>query len=210
MCRTTFLLTPCRALLSAALCFAVCGSQLDICLILDLSGSVNTVRDVIIEFAYEFTRRLPIGSDVARVAAISFSDSASIHFKLDAFSHKREVLNALSFSQLNGRTGTSSALELMTNDVFSGVNGARNGVPHIGIVISDGWSNINNDQTIPEADNARNNGIQLYSVIVGTDPNLEEMTGIANAPPTEYSVRVANAAAITSAADELIEKLCTE
>jgi uncharacterized protein with von Willebrand factor type A (vWA) domain len=181
---------------------------MDICLVLDLSGSVRTVRDIIIEFAYELARRLPIDSDVARVAAISYSDDAEVSFGLDQFTLKREVLNALSFSSSVGRTGTKAALSLLTSDVFNQNSGNRNGVPDIAVVISDGWSNINSDLTVDQAAIARGSGVAIHSVIVGSTPNFAEMEAIADVPSSEYTVRVASTADVITGVETLLNRLC--
>ena len=185
-----------------------CGRQMDVALILDLSGSVSLVRDVILEFAYEFVRELPVGADVARVSVITFSDSAQVNFQLSTFSNLREVLNALSFAPSTGTTHTQAALQLLTSQVFTRDRGDRPGVQNYGLVVSDGWSNINSEQTIPQAREARDNGIRMYSVIVGRSPNFLEMEGIANTPSTEFTVRLPNSGEINNAASELLSRLC--
>ena len=70
---------------------------MDVALILDFSGSLGQVSDVIIEFARAVVEELPFTQSRARVSVISFSDDATLHFDLDAYSSKREVLNAMSF-----------------------------------------------------------------------------------------------------------------
>ena len=64
---------------------------------LDFSGSLDQVLEVVIAFAREVTEGLPFALGRARVAVVSFSDEATVNFELDDYSSKQEVLNALSF-----------------------------------------------------------------------------------------------------------------
>lgn len=182
---------------------------MDIVLVLDLSGSVETVRDLIMEFAYQFTLDLPLASDLVRLSVINYADTPFVCFHLDTYTSKRGVLNALVAKFYGGRTGTESALRTMYEDVFTSARGDRASVDNYAIVVSDGRSNINRDRTIPEARMARSRGVNIYSVAVGESPSMGEMEGIANTPSSEYTVRLATADDVKMASDELMDHLCT-
>ena len=181
---------------------------MDLVLVLDLSGSVDTVRDLIMGFAYQFVMDLSIGSDLVRLSVINFADDPYICFYLNSYSTKRGVINALVAKFQGGRTGTESALRSMYEDVFTASRGDRSGVDNYAVIVSDGGSNINKDRTIPEANEARRRGIKVYSVAVGESPSLSEMEGIANTPSTEYMVKLSTPADVKRASDELFDKLC--
>ena len=76
---------------------AACSNQMDVAFILDFSGSLDQVTDVVIEFAREVIEGLPFTNSRVRVAVISFADTATLHFDLDAYSSKEAVLNAMAF-----------------------------------------------------------------------------------------------------------------
>ena len=54
-----------------------------------------------------------------RASLITFADEAQVEFHLDAYTDKRDVLNALSFMQRGGRTNTQAALAMANNEVFT-------------------------------------------------------------------------------------------
>ena len=181
---------------------------MDVVLILDLSGSVSTVQDLIMGFAYEVALGLPIGSELARISVIAYADTPDICFYLDSYTSKRGVLNALVAKFSGGRTGTESAIRTMYEDVFTASRGDRSGVQNYAIVVSDGGSNIDNQRTLPEALNAKQRGITMYSVAIGERPYMGEMEGIANDPPSDYTIRLASADDVPMAAADLLSKLC--
>ena len=94
------------------------------------------------------------------------------------------------------------------NEVFRSNNGDRPGVTNIAIVVSDGDSNVNEGNTIPEADRMRNQGIRVFSIATGNSPDLAEMNGIANNPDSEYVYRLRNLGEVNAVADRLLNYLC--
>lgn len=181
---------------------------MDMALILDLSGSVSVVQDIIIEFAYQLLQELPVGSDVARVAMIVYADKAEAYFYLDTYTSKREILNAVVAKFAGGRTGTADALKLMYEDVFSAARGDRTGVTNYAVLVSDGGSNIRKDMTITEAREAHSRNIEIFSVAVGDHSYMEEMNDIASKPSNEYVLQLASAANISSVVDDLLMRVC--
>ena len=69
--------------------------------------------------------------------------------------------------------------------MFNGKNGDRPGVPNIGIVITDGKSN-RPDQTKAQAEAARQAGIMLFSVGVGSGISRPELNQMATDPDSTH------------------------
>eukprot|EP00914_Ancora_sagittata_P021293 GHVO01041937.1.p1 GENE.GHVO01041937.1~~GHVO01041937.1.p1 ORF type:complete len:183 (+),score=19.16 GHVO01041937.1:634-1182(+) len=181
---------------------------MDIALILDLSGSVESVRDLILKFAEQFVGDLPIGSDLVRLALINYADDVDVGFYLDTYTSKRAVMNALVATYHSGRTGTAAAVRMMYDQVFTTSRGDRRNVDNYAIVVSDGGSNIEREKTIPSADEAKQRGITMFSVAIGPTPDMGEMEGMANTPSSEYLVRLRTSSDTQSASQDLISKLC--
>ena len=57
----------------------------------------------------------------------------------------------------------------MHNEMFSAVNGDRTDAPNIGVVITDGASSVDADRTIPEAQAAKEKGVELFAIGVGDE-----------------------------------------
>ena len=83
---------------------------MDVALVLDFSGSLDQVADIVIEFAHQVVQGLPFTQSRARVAVVSYSDEATLHFDFNEYSTKREVLNALSFRSVT-RTCVTSLIQ---------------------------------------------------------------------------------------------------
>jgi collagen type VI alpha len=188
-------------------CDRQCSRQLDVTFVLDLSGSVDIVYYNSIAFIREVVEGLPLNFGRTRVGLVSYSDTARINFYLDTYTTREEVLNALSFSLAGGRTNTQEAIKMAYSDVFSSSRGDRGGVPNKMIVLTDGGSNINQANTLSEARNAENLGIEIYSVGIGM-MDMSEMNGIATDPDTEHHVHVPDSGSIIAKANELLDWLC--
>ena len=65
---------------------------------------------------------------------------------------------------------------------FLEANGDRSNVPNVAIVITDGESNVNASQTIPQAELAHAQGIYIYSIGISDAVNIEELAGISSWP----------------------------
>lgn len=64
-----------------------------------------------------------------------------------------------------GQTNTAEALRRMRKEMFQRMNGDRPGVPNIGVMVTDGYSSVNPDQTEREANKARKeNGVLFFSI----------------------------------------------
>lgn len=198
----------CNGDYSGVTCNRRCTKQMDVTFILDLSGSVDTIYDISVSFINEVVYGLPFQMGRVRVALVSFSDSARVEFYLDKYQNKREILNALSFRAAGGRTNTQEAINKAYNSVFSSGRGDRNGAQNIAIVITDGRSNVNQGNTIPEADRARQRGVEMYVAAVTDQADMGEVNAIANDPDSTHVVRLRNKNEVNSAASSLLDRLC--
>ena len=63
---------------------------------------------------------------------------------------------------MTGATNTQEALEFMRTRQFN-TSADRLGVPNVAILITDGESTVQSDQTIPAAARARDDGIIIFT-----------------------------------------------
>ena len=165
-----------------------------------------------VAFMTSVVQKLDMTFGRTRVAAITFGDSAIMHFDLNTYREKQEVLNAAVFMPNRGKTNTQDALRMARTEIFTSANGDRSGVPNKLIVVTDGNSNVNAQNTIPAATQVKQNGAAVYVVALGDAVNMVEvnaMSGENNSPSGDYVYRVRNMGEIETVAEELtIDNLC--
>ena len=185
-----------------------CTKSLDLVFVMDLSGSVKDEYEMSVQFAHLVVYGLNMLYDRTRVGVVTFATTVGDQFYMNTYSSKEAILNALNFHHKGGKTNTQAALNVMRTTHFTPTNGERTGVRNVAVLISDGNSNVNNDNTVTEANSARSQGIDVYTIAQGTSPNLPELNDIANDPDSEYVIKLPSLADVESAADSLLEQLC--
>ena len=185
-----------------------CRNQMDVTLILDLSGSIEIGYDIIVNMAEELIFGLPTGSDRANVALISYKDTSTLHYKLDTYDTQRQLISALAFPGYGGKTNCADALRMAYREVFNGRNGDRNGVDNIVILMTDGKSNVNPQNTIHEANMLKTRDNEVYVVAVGPTPDMGEINAIATSPESEHVFAARSPREIEEAANGLLDRLC--
>ncbi|ESO06103.1 hypothetical protein HELRODRAFT_105994 [Helobdella robusta] len=148
----------------------------DIAFVLDSSGSIiiqhsDNSRDLsnwvlVKNFVINVAKNLNIGLSQTRISLITFSHIARVEFYLKDFNDFESLAANISKIDIIGsETNTSGALRLMNDVVFNVKNGDRPDVPNVAIVMTDGQSNVNQSETIPEAIRAKNFGIINFKII---------------------------------------------
>ena len=144
---------------------------------MDASGSVGSSNFQLMKsFVYNITDSFNVGSDSVRVGVMSYASSNSYHFHLNTYSTKSSVLTAINnLPYSRGGTNTAGALDGMRTVGFSTSNGARSisqGVPRVGIVITDGRSN-SYSATLAAANNVHNADIIVFAVGIAGHRRLQ-------------------------------------
>lgn len=167
-------------------CETPIGNWFDLVIVLDVSGSIRRGRLTLVkEWIISFLDDLPIDGSRVRVGLIKFSDSAEVQFQLNTYNSKQDVFEHIRRVEfVGGRTNTADALRIMHEGMFTSANGDRSGAqyPNYAIVFTDGSSNVNEAQTIPQAIQAKIKGIHIIAVSIGTMINWVEVRGIASEP----------------------------
>ena len=169
-----------------------CSSKADLVFAIDASGSIRQERfPTVLEFCQKIVDQLEIASDRTRVGALSWSDNERLNFNLNKYTHKQDVRQALGYIQfMAGKTHTASALRRMHTSMFKQTNGDRPDIPSYAIVITDGNSNINKDNTIGEAVEARVSGVHIITVSVGKQLGTFELKSMASQPKDKNMFQV--------------------
>ena len=167
--------------------------NIDIIFLVDTSTSVKkkNVRHVI-TFIKELLSEAEIDQGIVRVGMATFSTNVHIHFHLNSYETKAQILAAVdNITFAKGDTNTASALFLVRKQMLTAEKGDRPKAKNIIIVITDGVSNVNTYRTVVEAQLAREAGAHIFAIGVGL-AETTELQGIASYPSDDNTFTVAN------------------
>ena len=162
----------------------MCDSVADIVFVLDSSGSIEISGkgnwNLMLDFLVSIVNDLNIGSNAIRVGVVSYSGLSKVNFLLDEYTTRSDLVDAIQrIPYIGDSTNTAAAIEDMRTKVFT-QRGDRPNVPNMGIVITDGESNIDARNTIPNAQRARRDGIIMFAVGITEQVNKTELRGISD------------------------------
>jgi len=159
--------------ISGVNCERDCTNKMDIVFILDNSGSVQEEYGQSVDFSRRVVQGLDATNDLVRIGGIAYSDDIVGQFYMNQnIGNQQNVINAFDFYNKFGTTNTPSALESCRDNQFTAKNGDRPDVPNYIIIVTDGYSNVNQNRTIPDAKQLQSMGVTMYAIAVGTDPQL--------------------------------------
>ena len=99
---------------------------------------------------------------------LTYGNRATINFHLNEHNTSESMSDAIDeVKWKDQKTNTSGGIYVMRTQMFTPENGDRDGVPNIGIVITDGAANVDIDRTGPEADLAREEGMSIIVITSG-------------------------------------------
>ncbi|XP_062597477.1 uncharacterized protein LOC134258895 [Saccostrea cucullata] len=146
-----------------------------------------------------------IASDKTRVSVVTYSNNPHIEFYLNSYTSKSPLKSAIQNLPFRpGSTNTAGALQTAVSNVFTG---SRPNAAKVLIVITDGQSNdmLNTQHA---ADNAKNNGIIMFSVGVGSRIDHSELNYMATTPSCTHVFTVSGYDEIKALKEELIQSSC--
>ena len=119
---------------------------MDICLIIDSSGSIRDSNppsgnpdnwQLQLEFLATLIGAFTIGPDDTRVGAIVFSEEVRLAFSLNTYSTKDEIQNAIrNLAYIGEWTNTPEALLQTRLQCFNSTTGDRPGVDNLAIIVT--------------------------------------------------------------------------
>ncbi|KAK6961153.1 collagen alpha-3(VI) chain-like isoform X4, partial [Biomphalaria glabrata] len=186
------------------------GAKLDLVFVLDASTSV-TVRnfELLKDFVKDFLLDADIDGGNVRVGVVIYSDADYVQFQLNTYAKKADLYNAIDdIPYRYGSTNTADALKTMRSVMFTAGNGDRSDVDNVAVVVTDGVSNINSRRTVPEAEQARAEGIHIYAIGIGLT-DTKELDGIASKPVDENRFAVQDFTELRDLRHKVIFALCS-
>ncbi|XP_026114550.1 collagen alpha-6(VI) chain-like [Carassius auratus] len=179
-------------------------AQADIVLLVDSSGSIGESDfQEVRKFLHAFVDRFNLRPDKVRVGLAQFSDRPYQEFLLGEYSDKGDLhqkLNDLIYRK--GRTNTGQALTFIRENYFTQ---AREKVPGIAIVITDGESN---DDVEEPSQRLRNQGVSIFVIRVGKG-KMEKLRTIANIPHEEFLFSIDSYQELQGLKESIRNKVCS-
>lgn len=169
----------------------------DVVYIIDTSGSLNqTDLEYSVDFLYDVTDFLTIGSSDIKISIVTFSNVSIVQHDFNSLSDKDAVLAALvnlKSIKTAGGTKTYEALNDSNSLFTSASSGRRTGVNQTVVVLTDGKSD-NLLSTRAAADTLHIQGIEVFSVGVGSEvvDDKTELYAIATDPDSYYQHDIEN------------------
>uniref|UniRef100_A0A3Q3X029 VWFA domain-containing protein n=1 Tax=Mola mola TaxID=94237 RepID=A0A3Q3X029_MOLML len=158
----------------------------DIVFMVDGSWSIGAENfEQIRRFLYTLVNSFDVGPEHIRIGLVQYSTTPRTEFLLNTHQNKRDILQYISrLPYMGGGTQTGQGLDFMLNEHFVEAAGsrARQNVPQIAVVITDGKSQ---DNVETHAQELKGKGIVLYAIGI-KDADEEQLKEIANEPHGQH------------------------
>lgn len=198
-----------------------CEERADIVFIIDSSRSIRDSEppdgttnnwQLVLDFVAEAINGLPVDNGEVRIGVLTYASDIDrgnrIH--LDYHNNKADLLEKVrNLPYIGKNTNTASALKYMHESMFRDSH-VRQGVRRVAILISDGISNIDHDNTIFAARDAKVNGdIVIFTLGITKYASVEELNSVASDPAAYYYFYSAQFEHLNLLLDQLLTRLCT-
>ncbi|XP_062394257.1 collagen alpha-6(VI) chain-like isoform X2 [Sardina pilchardus] len=199
-------------------CVSVCATEQKVCtqeavadIVFLVDGSWSIGKENFREvqaFLHTLVDSFSVSPDRVRIGLVQYSNSPKTEFLLNTHQHKQEILAYIKrLPYKGGGTMTGLGLDFILKEQFTEQAGsrARQGVPQIAVVITDGRSQ---DDVEPHADDLRRRGIILYAIGI-KDADEEQLKEIANEPHDQHVYSVSDFSALQGISQNIVQVLCT-
>uniref|UniRef100_A0A3Q3X0M3 VWFA domain-containing protein n=1 Tax=Mola mola TaxID=94237 RepID=A0A3Q3X0M3_MOLML len=183
------------------------AAKADLVFLVDGSWSIGDDNFLkIIRFLYSTTGALDrIGPDGTQVAIAQFSDDARTEFKLNSYSDKERLLDAINrISYKGGNTKTGRAIQHVKEDIFTAEGGVRRGIPNVLVVLTDGRSQ---DDVNKVSKQMQNEGYIVFAIGFA-DADYGELVSIASKPSDRHVFFVDDLDAFRMIEEKLVTFVC--
>ncbi|XP_068616033.1 collagen alpha-6(VI) chain [Brachionichthys hirsutus] len=187
----------------------VCTREADIVFMVDGSWSISTENfEKIRRFLSTLVNSFDIGPDQVRIGLVQYSTAPRTEFLLNSHQNKKDILRYVSrLRHMGGDTRTGQGLDFLLNQHFVEAAGsrARQNVPQIAVVITDGKSR---DEVAASARRLRRRGVVLYAIGI-KNADEDQLRDIASEPHSLHVYGVSDFAALQGISQNIVQTLCT-
>ncbi len=140
---------------------------------------------------------------------VVFGNNASVAIRLNEFNNQSKMLTAIDNLQyLNEGSNKYAGLKVLREQLFSTANGARSNVGKVAVLLTDGASNIQTTETVPEALAVKIAGIKTFVIGIGSNLDIIELEGIASSPLDSFLMYVTNFQALVDSSINILGTAC--
>ncbi|XP_010627231.1 collagen alpha-1(XXI) chain isoform X2 [Fukomys damarensis] len=178
----------------------------DLVFILDGSYSVGPENfEIVKNWLVNITNNFEIGPKFIQVGVVQYSDYPVLEIPLGRYDSGEDLMAAMqSILYLGGNTRTGKAIQFALDYLFAK---SSRFLTKIAVVLTDGKSQ---DEVKDAAEAARDSGITLFAIGVGSETEDAELRAIANKPSSTYVFYVEDYIAISKIREVMKQKLCEE
>ncbi|XP_077081096.1 uncharacterized protein LOC143733313 isoform X2 [Siphateles boraxobius] len=180
----------------------------DLVYIMDGSWSVGDEDfEIAKRWLVNVTSGFDVSSHYSQVGVVQYSDTPRLEIPLGLHKTTQDLIKAIEeISYLGGNTQTGRAIKFSVDHVFA--SSQRSDVKNrIAVVVTDGKSQ---DDVTDASVEAREQGITVFAVGVGSEITTSELVTIANTPEGDYVLYAEDYTDIARIRDAMEQKLCEE
>ncbi|MCI4382642.1 hypothetical protein PGIGA_G00017250 [Pangasianodon gigas] len=180
--------------------------QADIVLLVDGSYSIGLANFAKVRsFLEVLVNSFDIGPNKVQISLVQYSRDPHTEFALNKHHDISAVVKAIrTFPYRGGSTNTGKAMTYVREKIFVTSRGARQSVPRVMVLITDGKSS---DSFKDAATNLRNTDVEIFAVGV-KDAVRSELEAIANPPAENHVFEVEDFDAFERISKELTQSIC--
>ncbi|KAM9466860.1 collagen alpha-1(XII) chain isoform 2-T2 [Clarias gariepinus] len=180
--------------------------QADIVLLVDGSYSIGLANFAKVRsFLEVLVNSFDIGPNKVQISLVQYSRDPHTEFALNKHHDLSAVVKAIrTFPYRGGSTNTGKAMTYVREKIFVSSRGARESVPRVMVLITDGKSS---DSFKDPATNLRNVDVEIFAVGV-KDAVRSELEAIANLPAENHVFEVEDFDAFERISKELTQSIC--
>ncbi|XP_024152990.1 collagen alpha-1(XII) chain isoform X2 [Oryzias melastigma] len=180
--------------------------QADVVLLVDGSYSIGLQNFAKVrEFLEVLVKSFDIGPNKIQISLVQYSRDPHTEFALNTHHDINAVVKAVrTFPYRGGSTNTGKAMTYVREKIFISSRGARQNVPRVMVLITDGKSS---DSFKDAATKLRNVDVEIFAVGV-KDAVRSELEAIANEPADTHVYEVEDFDAFQRISKELTQSIC--
>uniref|UniRef100_A0A8C4DVI3 Collagen alpha-1(XII) chain n=1 Tax=Dicentrarchus labrax TaxID=13489 RepID=A0A8C4DVI3_DICLA len=180
--------------------------QADVVLLVDGSYSIGLQNFAKVRaFLEVLVNSFDIGPNKVQISLVQYSRDPHTEFALNTHHDISAVVKAVrTFPYRGGSTNTGKAMTYVREKIFIPARGARQNVPRVMVLITDGKSS---DSFKDAATNLRNIDVEIFAVGV-KDAVRSELEAIANPPSDSHVFEVEDFDAFQRISKELTQSIC--